>query len=116
MTEANGTVEPGTAEFTYNNGYHLEVIMPESLLRLFGSIGFRDNDIESAVRSIARRLMQIVKKFDKTGVNPCKNGNIGQKAKMTVGGTKVDIYVLVENNGNGKYARIIYGGSWSYCK
>lgn len=116
MTEAYGTVEPGATGLTYNNGYHLEVILPESLLRFFGSFGFQDNDIVSAVGSIARRLMQIVKKFEKTGINPCKKGKIGQKARMTVRGTKVDVYVLVENNRNGKGARIIYGGSWSYCK
>ena len=116
MTEANGTMEPGAAWLTDNNGYHLEVILPESLLRFFGSIGLQDNDIEVAVRSISKRLKQIIRKFEKAGIDPCKNGKIGLKAKMTAGSTKVDVYVLVENNGTGRNARIVYGGGWSYCK
>ena len=116
MTDAKATVEPGTVELTDNNGHHLEVILPESLLRLFSSIDLHENDIELAIRSIMRRLNQIIKKFEKTGVNPCKKGKIGLKAKMTAGNTKVDVYVLVENNSGGRYARIVYGGGWSYCK
>ena len=116
MTEARGTIKPGTIELTDINGYNLEVIIPESLLRFFGSIGLQETDIEIAIRSIARRLNQIIKKFVKTGINPCKKGKIGLKAKMTVGNTKVDVYVLVDNNSTGKYVRIVYGGGWSYCK
>lgn len=116
MTEANGTMEPGKVLMNDNNGYSLGVILPESLLRYFGSIKLQHGDIIKAVESIDRRLKQIVKKFEKTGTDPCKDGKIGLRAKMAVGNAKVDVYVLVENNGTGRYARIVYGGKWSYCK
>jgi hypothetical protein len=116
ITEAKGTVEPGRVSITDNNGYNIEVILPESLLRYFSSIRFKDRDIKVSVMSIAKKLKSIIKKFERTGINPCKKGKIGWKTKMDVGIIKIDIYVLVENEVTGKYARIIYGGRWSYCK
>lgn len=116
MTEAKGTIKPGTIELVDKNGYFLELILPESLLTLFSSIRLQKTDIERAVRSILRRLSQIIKKFEKTGINPCKKGKIGLRAKMTAGNIRVEVYVLVENNSKGKCIRIVYGGGWSYCK
>lgn len=116
MTEAKGAVEPGRAWITDSNGYNLEIILPESLLRYFSSIRLEDRDIEMSVKSIAKKLKQIINKFERTGINPCKKGKIGWKTKMDVGIIKIDVYVLVENDVTGRYARIIYGGGRSYCK
>ncbi len=116
MTSVERIMEPGIVELTDESGHNIKIILPESLLIYFVSFKLQENEIKNAVSSIYKRLMQILKKFDKTGTNPCKNGKIGSKAKMLVRKTKVNVYVLVENNRAGKSARIIYGGGWSYCK
>ena len=116
IEETKGTIEPGTVELTDNNSYSVDVILPESVLILFNSMGLEDSGIKEAIKSISRRLKQIIKKFEKTGADTCKKGKLGLKAKMTAGNTKVDVYVLVENKIAGKCARIVYGGGWSYCK
>ena len=115
-TEAKGTLPPVNVWLTDNNGYHLDVLLPESLLRFFGSIRMEDKEISSSIQGVQRRLKQIFNKFERTGINPCKNGKHGYKAKLPVRGNKVDVYVLVENNGTGRYARIVYDGGRSFCE
>jgi hypothetical protein len=115
MTDVEGTVEPGVLLLTDNNDYEVEVVLPGSLLKYFSSIKFQNNDIVVSIGSIEKRLKRIINKFEKTGSNPCINGKIGWKAKMSVGNIKVDVYVLVENKSGGRYIRIIYGGGRSFC-
>ena len=115
-TEAKGTMSPANVWLTDNNGYHLDVLLPESLLRFFGSIRMEEDEISYSIQSIQRRLKQILNKFEKTGINPCKNGKHGYKAKLSVRGNKVDVYVLVENKSTGRYARIVYDGGRSFCE
>jgi hypothetical protein len=114
--EAKGTLAPRDVLLTDSNGYYLEVILPESLLRFFGSIRMETDEISESIHGMGRRMKQILNKFERTGLNTCKNGKHGFKAKLPVRGNKVEVYVLVENNGTGRYARIVYDGGRSFCE
>ncbi len=115
-TEAKGSIGPSTAQLFDNNGIIISLMLPETLLALFSSLQMKAKDIEISIQGLQRRLKQIIKKFERTGKNPCKNGKIGYKARLKVLSSNVDIYVLVENSGIGKDARIVYDGGRSFCE
>ena len=115
-TEAKGSMPPATVRLTDSSGYHLNVLLPENLLIFFGTIRMEKREIESSIQGVQKRLRQISTKFERTGLNPCKNGKHGYKAKMPVRGNEVEVYVLVENKGTGRYARIVYDGGRSFCE
>ena len=115
-TDAWGAIRPEKAVLTDNRGYRFEVLLPENLLSLFKTMKMNSEEISSSIEGVSRRLKQILNRFEKTGINPCKNGKYGYRAKLPIRGNKVEVYVLVENNGAVRYARIVYGGGRSFCQ
>lgn len=115
-TEAEGSMAPAIVKLTDNNNHRIDILLPESLLKFFSSIRMEEGEIVESIKGVERRLKQILKDFEMKGVNPCKKGNRGYKAKLLIKRNKVHVYLMVENNGAGRCVRVVYDGGWSFCE
>ncbi len=107
---------PIRVEIPQESMKNLVLLFPDSLLRLFNSIGMLDNEIKKSILSLTTRMKQVIKKYQETGENPCKNGKKGFKSKMCVKGKKIEVYALVENEGKITSVRVMYDGGRSFCQ
>ncbi|MHB1440744.1 MAG: hypothetical protein ACYCSO_06950 [Cuniculiplasma sp.] len=115
-TEAYGTMEPLIMSISYEKHSELFLLIPGSLRELFSTNHLEIHEINSSIISIEKRLRQVIIAFERCGINICRNGKVGGRAKMRVRKIKVDVYLFIENIQNRRYVRIIYDGGVSYCR
>lgn len=111
----NNTVDTDPIEVC-SSGNNPAVIIPHLLGAALSSYKYTILDIYSLIVAIKNRLVRILTKWSKNGVNPCNKNKLGYKTILPLkNGFKLDCWVIVDQITTHLAYRLVYGGNKIQC-
>ncbi len=100
-------------------GYKLGVVIPREVTSLLESVNARKEDLQRLVWDVVIRAKRPLRKFLKSGTNPCKKGHAGFPVSIVLCKTKIKVHLIIAL-GTPKSPvitiRIAYGGGRAVCQ
>jgi hypothetical protein len=93
------------------------IVIPFTLSLHLKTLEYEPQDITTLVANIREKLDRIyLKKYSKSGINPCKKGRMGYKLKLMLKRRiKILCWVIIDAVGNEIVYRLCYGGGKVQC-
>ncbi len=101
-------------------GVHVTILLPRNLQILLRTLEIRDNEeLGSVLADAFRGAHGALRRFIKTGTNPCRKHHMGFPVRVKVRGGRVALYLVFEHGSDersGPVARVIYGSGKAQCQ